>query len=335
MKRGFFGGSFNPPHNGHIQSLLGLQKKLGLKVIHIIPSHKNPLKLSLEGPGPEDRFEMTQLAFRSYGDQFFVDDREIKRKGKSYTIDTVRELRKEFPKDELYMIIGADLFEELPEWKEFNNLLSETNIVVMTRPGHELPSSEEELPEWLKPFCEDFDFNFVQLKSDKTIQFVSLPEIDISATNIRKRLRLGRPVDQFIPLSTENFIREKGLYKKQPQKLKDYDVFLHSCAKVLHDKKGISIVGFDLQGTSPTTDFALIASGTSTRHASSLAESVIRSAKEEFNISPYNVEGLDEGRWVVVDYGSLMIHIFYDFVRQEYNLENLWKNSPPLNLKLT
>lgn len=334
MKRGFFGGSFNPPHNGHIQSLLGVQKKLGLKVVHIIPSHKNPLKLSLEGPSPEDRLEMTRLAFQSYGDQFLVDDREIKRKGKSFTIDTVRDLHKEFPNDDLYMIIGADLFEELPEWKDLQSLLAETNVVVMTRPGYEMPTSEEDLPSWLKPFCEDFDFNFVQLKNDKTIQFISLPEIDISATNVRKRLRLSRPVDQFIPLSTENYIREKGLYKKQQQKISDYNVFVQSCAKVLHDKKGMAIVGFDLQGASPTTDFALIASGTSTRHASSLAESVIRAAKDEFNISPFSIEGLDEGRWVVVDYGSLMIHIFYDFVRQEYNLENLWKNSPALNLKL-
>lgn len=334
MKRGFFGGSFNPPHNGHIQSLLGVQKKLGLKTVHIIPSFSNPLKVNLEGPGPEERLEMTRLAFQSYGDQFVVDDREILRKGKSYTIDTIKELKKEFPGDELYMIIGADLFEELPEWKNFEKIFEEINVVVMTRPGFELPSSLDELPPWLKPLTEEFDFNFAQLKTDKTIQFVSLPEIDVSATNVRKRLRLGRPVDQFIPLAAENFIRERGLYKRQHQKVEDFKKFAQHCAQILSDKKAVSIMGFDLEGISPTTDIALVASGTSTRHTSSLAEAVMRSAKDEFNLSPFSIEGVDEGRWVVVDYGSLMIHLFYDFVRQEYNLEGLWRKSKVMDLKV-
>ncbi len=334
MKRGFFGGSFNPPHNGHIQSLLGVQKKLGLKVVHIIPSFSNPLKVSLEGPAPEQRLEMTRLAFQSYGDQFFVDDREIRRKGKSFTVETIAELKKEFPQDDLYMIIGADLFDELADWKKIDQILAETNIVVMTRPGFDLPSTLEDLPSWLRPFTEEFDFNFAQLKTDKTIQFVSLPEIDISATNVRKRLRLGRPVDQFIPLAAENYIRTQELYKKQQKKVEDYKKFAQHCASVLSDKKAVAIIGFDLEGTSPTTDLALVASGTSTRHASSLAESVIRSAKEEFQLSPFSIEGMDEGRWIVVDYGAIMIHIFYDFVRQEYNLEGLWRNSKVLDLKL-
>jgi nicotinate-nucleotide adenylyltransferase len=334
MKRGFFGGSFNPPHNGHIQSLIAVQKKLGLKKVHIIPSHANPLKITLEGPTPEQRLEMTKLAFQTYGDQFIIDDREVRRKGKSFTIDTIRELHKEFPDDELFMVIGADLFEELPEWKDFEKILEETNVVVMARPGYELPHSMDELPSWLKKMTAEYDFNFVQLKSDKTIQFISIPEVDISATNVRKRLRLGKPVDQFIPLATETYVREKDIYKRKQQKVGDYRKFAQFCAGVLSDKKAVTVMGFDLEGVSPTTDLAVVASGTSTRHASSLAESVIRAAKEEFNLAPFSIEGMDEGRWIVVDYGALMIHIFYDFVRQEYNLEGLWKNAKPLDLKL-
>jgi len=77
----------------------------------------------------------------------------------------------------------------------------------------------------------------------------------------------------------------------------------------------------------------LIASGTSTRHAASLAENVVQAVKEEYNVLPQSVEGVDEGRWVVIDYGSLIVHVFYDFVRQEYSLEKLWKDGKDLNLK--
>lgn len=81
------------------------------------------------------------------------------------------------------------------------------------------------------------------------------------------------------------------------------------------------------------SEFTLVASGTSTRHAASLAENLVTAVKDEFHLHPQSVEGLDEGRWVVVDYGSLIVHIFYDFVRQEYNLEGLWKMAKDLGIK--
>jgi nicotinate-nucleotide adenylyltransferase len=90
---------------------------------------------------------------------------------------------------------------------------------------------------------------------------------------------------------------------------------------------------FDLQDLGATTDFTLIASGTSTRHAASIAENLAMAVKEEFNLLPQSVEGVDEGRWVVVDYGSLIVHVFYDFVRQEYRLEELWKNGKEIQVK--
>ena len=84
--------------------------------------------------------------------------------------------------------------------------------------------------------------------------------------------------------------------------------------------------------TAPS-EFVVIASGTSTRHAAAMAENVVMAVKEEYNVLPQSVEGIDEGRWVLVDYGSLIVHIFYDFVRQEYSLENLWREGKDLGLK--
>ncbi len=81
-----------------------------------------------------------------------------------------------------------------------------------------------------------------------------------------------------------------------------------------------------MNGIDAPADYSLIASGTSTRHATSIAESLVKEVKKEYGVWPQSLEGTSEGRWIVVDYGSLIIHSFYDFVRHEYRLEEIWKN---------
>ncbi|MGZ3770294.1 MAG: nicotinate (nicotinamide) nucleotide adenylyltransferase [Bdellovibrio sp.] len=333
MKIGIFGGSFNPPHMGHINAIQTVAKKAGLGKVHVIPAAQNPLKTPLEGPTPEQRLELTRLAFAQYGDVYFVDDQEIKRGGASYTIDTVMNLRKTYEASDLYLVIGADKFEELPQWKDYQKILSETNLIVTTRPGYETPESIDEMPSFLKPLVSDFDFNFIELNTGRNIQFITLRDVDISATELRKWLRTGKPVEKYLPLSVESYIKENKLYRNLGDRIGDFKKFTEFCGNVLYSKKGINVRGFDLTGISAPSEYTLIASGTSTRHAAAMAENVIVAVKEEYNVHPQSVEGIDEGRWVLVDYGSLIIHVFYDFVRQEYNLENLWKQGKDLGLK--
>jgi nicotinate-nucleotide adenylyltransferase len=95
----------------------------------------------------------------------------------------------------------------------------------------------------------------------------------------------------------------------------------------------LNVKGFDLRPTTAPTEFSLVASGTSTRHTAALAEGVLSAVKEEFNVFPQSVEGMAEGRWVLLDYGSLIVHVFYDFVRQEYRLEELWREARDLEIK--
>lgn len=333
MKVGIFGGSFNPPHNGHVNSLTTVQKKMGFDVIHIIPNNRNPLKIPTETPGNEHRLEMTKQAFSSYGQAFIVDDVELKRGGKSYTVDTIKELLKKYKANELYLIIGADNFESFSDWKDYKKILELCNIVVTTRPGYQIPESETEWPDYIAPLVEESDFGTLELKTGRSVEFITLDDLDISSSELRKKLRLGRPVDKFLPLAVETYIKEHGLYKANKEKISDFKKFTEFCAQILFDKKGIAVRGFDIQKLSTTCDYTLIASGTSTRHTSSMAENLIKAIKEEFNIYPLGVEGMDEGRWVVVDYGALIVHLFYDFVRQEYRLEQLWKEGVELTLK--
>ncbi|MFN3453984.1 MAG: nicotinate (nicotinamide) nucleotide adenylyltransferase [Pseudobdellovibrio sp.] len=333
MKIGIFGGSFNPPHNGHVNSLTTVQKKMGFDKIHIIPNSQNPLKVPTEAPSAEHRLEMAKLAFSTYGSAFYVDDVELKRGGKSFTIDTVKELRKQYDAKNLYLIIGADNFEQFSSWKDYKNILEEVNLVVTTRPGYQIPETEDEFPDYLNGLIAESDFGAVELTTGRSIEFITLQDLDISSSELRKKLRVGRPVEKYLPLSVESYLKKNSLYQTTNKKINDYEKFTEFCAQVLFDRKAIAVRGFDIKTISTTTDYTLIASGTSTRHASSIAENLILAVKDEFNIYPQAVEGVDEGRWVVVDYGPLIIHLFYDFVRQEYRLEELWKDGKEFVLK--
>lgn len=332
MKIGIFGGSFNPPHNGHVNSLTTVQKKMGFDKIHIIPNSQNPLKVPTEKIADEHRLAMAKLAFATYGDAFVIDDVELKRGGKSYTIDTIKELRKTYESKDLFLIIGADNFETFSEWKDFKKILTEVNLVVTTRPGYQIPETESEFPDYLSGLIAESDFGAVELTTGRSIEFLTLQDMDISSSELRKKLRVGRPVDKFLPLAVESYIKEHKLYRQANQKISDYEKFTEFCAQVLFDKKAIAVRGYDIRNTSTTTDFTLIASGTSTRHAASMAENLVQAVKEEFNVYPQGVEGVDEGRWVVVDYGPLIVHLFYDFVRQEYRMEELWKDGKEFKL---
>jgi nicotinate-nucleotide adenylyltransferase len=318
---------------GHINSLTTVQKKAGLDRVHVVPASRNPLKMQVEGPSSEQRLELVRLALESYGPQFVVDDQEIVRGGLSYTIDTIMNLRKEVAAEDLYLIIGADQFEDFDQWKDFQKILTEVNLIVTTRPGWDIPHDASEVPEFLKPQIADYDFNFIELKTGRNVQFIRLVDVEISATELRKFLRTGRPVEKYLPLSVESYIREHGLYRPIGDRIGDFKKFTEFCAQVLFSKKGIQVRAFDLTNLSSPSEYTVIASGTSTRHATSMAENVVQAVKEEYNVLPQSIEGVEEGRWVLVDYGSLIVHVFYDFVRQEYSLEKLWTEGKDLNLR--
>jgi nicotinate-nucleotide adenylyltransferase len=195
-----------------------------------------------------------------------------------------------------------------------------------------MPFGEGDLPEGVRKLVAAFDRQFIQLTSGRSIEFLRLQDKDVSASDVRKRLRTGRNVDAQLSMVVEDYIRKEGLYQPIGPRIGDYEQFTRFCAQALFDKKAINVRGFDLTGTEAATEYTLIASGTSTRHASALAEAVQRAVKEEYNVHPMSAEGMAEGRWVVLDYGALIVHVFYDFVRQEYRLEDLWKAGRDLGL---
>lgn len=329
---GIFGGTFNPLHMGHVNAITTVHTRIKLDEIVVIPAAQNPKKPAIEGPTPDQRLTMLQRGLSEYAEFVSIDDQELKRGGPSYSVDTVRAYAKTIPPESLYVIVGLDQFHDFDQWKSFEEILTLANLVVVTRPGHTLPFSEEDMPEGLKPLIAAFDRQFVQLSTGRSIEFVRLQDIDVSAGDVRKRLRSGRNVDAHLSIGVEEFIREEGLYAPIGPLIGDYSDFAKFCANVLFERKAINVRAFDLTKVDAATEYALIASGTSTRHAVSLAEAVQRAVKDEYNVFPMSLEGSTEGRWVLLDYGSLIVHVFYDFVRQEYRLEDLWKEGRDMGL---
>jgi nicotinate-nucleotide adenylyltransferase len=329
---GLFGGTFNPLHVGHVNAINTAHDRLKLDKVVVIPAAQNPRKPPVEGPTHNQRVEMLHRGLDEY-DFIEIDEQELKRGGPSFTVDTVQAYAKDVNPENLYVIMGIDQFEEFDKWKNFEKILTLANLLVVTRPNHSLPFGAEDLPEGLRPLVGEFDRQYIALNSGRSIEFLRLKDIDVSATDVRKHLRTGRSVDRHLSIGVEEYIREQKLYAPIDDRVGDYEKFTRFCAQALFEKKAINVRGFDLRKTEAPTEFTVIASGTSTRHASSLAEAVQKAVKEEFNVLPHSVEGSSEGRWVLLDYGGLIVHVFYDFVRQEYRLEDLWKQGRDLELK--
>jgi nicotinate-nucleotide adenylyltransferase len=329
---GIFGGTFNPLHMGHLNCISTVHTRLHLDKVIVVPAAQNPKKPVVEGPTSEQRLEMLKIGVSDYA-YVDVDDQELKRGGMSYTIDTIRSYREQVAAENLYLIVGLDQFEEFDTWKDYEQILELANLIVVTRPNHSLPFTEDDMPAGLKKLVAVFDRQFVALTTGRSIEFLRLQDVDVSSSDVRKRLRTGRNVDRHITIEVEDYVRQHNLYGPLGPRIGDFEKFTNFCAQALFARKAINVRGFDLRAIESPTEFTLIASGTSTRHTSSLAEAVAKAVKEEFNVFPQSLEGIGEGRWVVLDYGSLIVHVFYDFVRQEYRLEDLWRHGRDLQIK--
>lgn len=197
---GILGGTFDPIHLGHLHMAEAIYEQIALEQIIFIPAFVPPHKLGQDYAPAEHRFAMTELAVRSY-EHFSVSDMELRRSGVSYTIDTLRELHREYPGKKLYFIIGADSVAQLHTWNSIEEMLELATFVAAGRPGYEDVMDEV--------------VRHLGSEAAKHILLLHTPEYDISSTEIRTRIRTGKSLSGLVPLEVENYIKEHGLYKKQ------------------------------------------------------------------------------------------------------------------------
>ncbi|HEY5501025.1 MAG TPA: nicotinate-nucleotide adenylyltransferase [Candidatus Humimicrobiaceae bacterium] len=203
LKIGIMGGTFNPVHHGHLVAAGEALSQFNLNRVIFIPSGDPPHKNSSEERIAEHRYLMTVIA-TSANNNFFVSRIEIDRKGKSYTVDTVRELRKIYGEStDLYFITGADAILEILTWKKTAEIMELCSFIAATRPGYNI-SRIQDLKERL----------FKKTKNNTEKIFVmEVPALAISSTDIRQRVREKRPIDYLVPEGVSNYILKHGLYK--------------------------------------------------------------------------------------------------------------------------
>jgi len=188
VKIGILGGTFNPVHIGHLILAEEVREKLGLDKIIFIPAALPPHKDDADIAPAFDRLKMLKLAIK--GNKFFgVSDIEIKRKGRSYTIDTLNELKNKFTDDELYFIIGSDLLKYLNEWKDLGEINKMVKFIAATRPGYPL----QQLP----PYIHTLDIRAV----------------DVSGFAVRQCIKTNKSFGYLVPDKVFDYIKKRKLYK--------------------------------------------------------------------------------------------------------------------------
>jgi nicotinate-nucleotide adenylyltransferase len=204
---GVFGGTFNPPHLGHLAAAQEALETCGLQRVLFVPSERNPLKLDDEISPTEHRLAMTKLAIEgnpAYGLSYA----DLGGDGPSYTVDLLERLQRELGSStDLAFISGMDVLHELHRWREPHRMLELARLIVIARPGEEQ----------LRP--EDVDERLPG--ASRRITVVETPGVAISSTELRQRVADGRSLRYLVPDSVAAYIAEHGLYRARRQETGD------------------------------------------------------------------------------------------------------------------
>lgn len=185
-KIGILGGTFDPPHLGHLMIANEVKYALHLDEVWFIPTNKPPHKAEA---ALSNNHRLSMLKHAIHGTSYFkINDIEMKRSGKSYTIDTLKMLYKQYINDEFYFIIGADMVEFLPKWHRMDELIKLVQFVGVKRANY-------------------------PLKTEYPIIEVTVPTMEISSTDIRKRIQTKAPFKYFLTPWVYHYIKEERLYE--------------------------------------------------------------------------------------------------------------------------
>jgi nicotinate-nucleotide adenylyltransferase len=195
MRIGILGGTFDPPHNGHLAVARAAMKELALDEVLFVPAAKNPLKDRGPRASAEDR--LTMLGLLVAGDSAMgVVDVELQRGGQSYTVDTLNDLQLVRPAD-YWFILGADALKGLNEWKQPAKLLRMCRLAVVARSSATGSSIAMR----------------VDSQYRDRVDVVRMPPLDVSSTEIRNRIAQGKTIAPYVPQAILAYIEEKGLYQ--------------------------------------------------------------------------------------------------------------------------
>ena len=195
---GILGGTFNPPHVGHLVMVQEALDQLTLDRVWLMPVAQPPHKEALDDPGADVRLELCRVA--TAGDPHLeVCDLEVRRGGASYTVDTLRALHDRVPEHALTFIVGGDMAYSLPTWREPEAVLGLARLAVAERDG----LRREDIARRLEP-----------LHSGDRVVFFEMPRIDLSSSAVRRRIATGRSIRYLVPDPVAGAIEDRRLYRQ-------------------------------------------------------------------------------------------------------------------------
>ncbi|MGD9762926.1 MAG: nicotinate-nucleotide adenylyltransferase [Candidatus Binatia bacterium] len=211
---GLFGGTFDPIHLGHLRSAEEAREQLALERVLFVPAGAPPHKRGRRITAAAHRLAMVRLAIAGHP-AFQVSTVEVQRRGRSYTIDTVRTLARQLPPDMRFaLLVGLDAFRDIGTWKDFRALLGLVDVAVWTRPGARLAAPRALLPVAARgDFCYGPERTQLVHHTGTRIEFLTVTALDISASAIRQRLQRGQSVRYLVPAAVERYVTREGLYR--------------------------------------------------------------------------------------------------------------------------
>jgi nicotinate-nucleotide adenylyltransferase len=323
--QGILGGTFDPPHNAHMDMARAAYTQLGLDIVRLMPAGDPWQKQGVDISEAKHRLAMVELLALE-DPRLVVDDTEILRSGPTYTIETIEQL-----KERPVLILGSDAALGIPTWHRGDEIIDMADIAVAPRPGVVRRD--------------------VEAAVGGEVIWLEMDPVDLSSTMIRMLAGSGDDYTEVVPESIARYIAAHGLYgsreNRQDSSLSSIGMSnqantatpdaieaARAAAVVLDAKSGEDISILDLSDLLVVTDIFVLVTGTSRRSVLTLADETV-AALRELDRSPIRKEGTDHGKWVLLDYGDVVIHLFDRETREYYDLERLWAGAPRVELEPT
>lgn len=341
------GGTFDPIHLGHLAIAEAARSALDLERVLFLPAGVPPHKPDGVAAPAEDRAAMVRLAIEG-NPAFELSRVDVDRAGPSFTADSVRliaEAQKAAGREtDLVLIMSAETLAGLPDWHEPARLLASCRVAVAPRAG--LPPPD---PDWIEASFPGLADRIVTLDG---------PRLDISSTVIRERVATGRSIHHLVPEAVERYIADHGLYRpprparapaEDPAPVTDPALaprpdglprretrpalierpsleIARRVVELAEDKKAADIVLLDLSALTTFADYFVICSGGSERQLDAIADGIIEGLRAE-KTRPIGREGTAASHWVLVDFGTVVVHVFTPPERDFYQLEKHWSEA--------
>lgn len=208
-KIALYGGTFNPPHFGHVRLLEAAEREIAFDRVFVVPDKRPVHKICEDLALDSERLDMCRLAFS--GPHCTVSDMEIARASDSYTVYTVRALQEQYPQAELYLLMGSDMFLCFHKWYRWREIFERCTLCVASR------QTEDDLKA-LRSYAFSQLRVYVKDRVGEHLRFLAAEPLEISSTALRAALAAGADTSRYLPAGVERYIREKGLYGYKAQR---------------------------------------------------------------------------------------------------------------------